>query len=86
MRKQRGDYEDADNVSKKNENEFEIKPVNVEEMCGTEAFFALMGMKMMKLAKKYTKSLEEIHSMFYMVSCDFELLEQILEAQANDHM
>jgi len=44
-------------------------------MSGTEAFFALMGIKMMKLAKKYTKTLEEIHSMFYMVSCDFELLE-----------
>jgi hypothetical protein len=55
-------------------------------MSGKEAFFALMGMKMMKLAKKYTKTLEEIHSMFYMVSCDFELLEQILEAQVNEHM
>jgi hypothetical protein len=30
MRKQRGDYEDADNLSKKEEDEYEIKPVDVE--------------------------------------------------------
>ena len=46
-----------------------------EDMNGREAFFALMAMKMMKLAKKYSRKLEDIHGLFFMVSCDFELLE-----------
>ena len=55
-------------------------------MNGREAFFALMAMKMMELAKKYSRKLEDLHSIFFMVSCDFQLLEQMLDAQANEHM
>lgn len=55
-------------------------------MNGREAFFALMAMKMMELAKKYHRKLEDMHSLFFMMSCDFQLLEQMLEAQANESM
>ena len=52
-----------------------MQAIDVEKMNGQEAFFALVAMKMMKLGKKYSKTLEEVHSLFYMVSCDFQLLE-----------
>ena len=52
MRKQRGDYDEAENADGKAD-EYLIKPVDINQMSGKEAFFSLMAMKMMKLAKKY---------------------------------
>lgn len=48
-------------------------------MDAKQAFFSLLAIKMMKLSKKFNKSLSEIHTMFYMVSCDLHILECILE-------
>jgi len=53
-------------------------------MNGREAFFSLMAIKMMKLSHKYQRKLEDLHSIFYMVSCDWQILESILEAQLNE--
>lgn len=44
-----------------------------------QAFFSLLAVKMMKLSKKFNKSLAEIHTIFYTVSCDLQILEHILE-------
>ena len=53
-------------------------------MTGREAFFALMGIKMISFSKQYKKNLEELHDLFYSVSCDWESLEYILNAQKAD--
>lgn len=52
-------------------------------MDAKEAFFSLVAIKMMKLSKKYQKSLAELHNLFYMVSCDFDVLEHILEQEVS---
>ena len=53
-------------------------------MTGRDAFFALMGIKMVKLSKQYKKTLEELHDLFYSVSCDWGRLDFILNAQRED--
>jgi len=53
-------------------------------MTGRDAFFALMGIKMVKLSKQYKKTLEELHDLFYSVSCDWGRLDFILNAQKED--
>jgi len=78
--------EDCEGQGEGNEQKVEKIPVAPEDMNGREAFFALMAMKMMELAKKYHRKLEDMHSLFFMMSCDFQLLEQMLEAQANENM
>jgi hypothetical protein len=45
-----------------------------------DALFALIGIKMMKLSQKYNRRLDELHGIFYTVSCDWKRLEQILES------
>ena len=81
MRIEHGDQEDA---TKANEDGVDSKEEKValtpDDMNGSEAFFALMAIKIMKLANKYNRKLDDIHSLFFMVSCDFQLLEQTLEA------
>lgn len=47
-------------------------------MTARDAFFALMAIKMMKLSQKYNRKLEDLHDMFYTVSCDWQRLEQVL--------
>lgn len=44
-------------------------------MTGKDALFALIGIRLMKLSQKYTRKLDELHRLFYSVSCDWELLE-----------
>lgn len=59
----------------------ELKPDNAkneitnEDMSEREAFFALMAIKMMNLSQKYQRKLEDLHDIFYTVSCDWERLE-----------
>ena len=53
-------------------------------MSEREAFFALMAIKMMNLSQKYQRKLEDLHDIFYTVSCDWERLEQVLQASAPD--
>jgi len=52
-------------------------------MTGREAFFALVGIKMMSLSQKYNRKLEELHGLFYTVSCDWKQLELLLQADEN---
>ena len=49
------------------------------EMTDREAFFSAMAVRMMQLSKKYNRKLEDLHDIFYTVSCDFERLEQVLQ-------
>ena len=72
IRKQHG-YEvvnDQDNDTDKAKKPEPI-PIQKDEMNGREAFFSLIAIKMMKLSQKYNRKLEDLHSIFYMVSCDW---------------
>ena len=75
-RKQHGD-EPMNNEDGTNGNKKTTEPVVLakEKMNGREAFFSLMAIKMMKLSHKYQRKLEDLHSIFYMVSCDWQILE-----------
>jgi len=53
--------------------------VKKDEMSGSEALFALIGIRMMKLSQKYNRKLDELHTLFYSVSCDWEQLEIVLQ-------
>jgi hypothetical protein len=46
-----------------------------DDMTEREAFFALIAIKMMNLSQKYHRKLDELHDIFYSVSCDWERLE-----------
>lgn len=50
-------------------------------MNGREAYFALVGIRMMALSQKYNRKLEDLHIMFYTVSCDWKKLETLLQAE-----
>lgn len=54
----------------------ELLPENMDQK---DALFALIGIKMMKLSQKYNRRLDELHGLFYTVSCDWKRLESILE-------
>jgi len=58
-------------------------PVEVtkEQMSAKDAFFALMSIKMMRLSQKYSRSLSDLHDLFYTVSCDWKRLEAVLLQQ-----
>ena len=53
-------------------------------MSARDAFFALMAIKMMKLSQKYNRKLEDLHDIFYTVSCDWQRLEEVLQASSNE--
>lgn len=72
MRREHGDQMDVDFLHGESaESKIEKVALTAQDMNGREAFFALMAMKMMQLAKKYQRKLEDLHSIFFMVSCDF---------------
>jgi len=50
---------------------------------GKEAYFALMAKDMLDLAKKYSKDVDEIHKVFYQVSCNREKLVKHLSGDKN---
>jgi hypothetical protein len=52
-----------------------LKEVKSSEMSAREAFFAMVGIKMMELSERYSKTLEDLHTLFYSVSCDWGVLE-----------
>ena len=49
-------------------------------MTGRDAFFALMAIKMLKLSQQYGRKLDELHDLFYSVSCDWDRLQELLQA------
>lgn len=57
-----------------------VKPEEVgpELMSEKDAVFALIGIRMMKLSQKYNLKLDELHTLFYSVSCDWDQLEAVL--------
>lgn len=50
----------------------EPQELGKEQMSGKDALFALIAIRMMKLSQKYNKKLDELHHLFYTVSCDWE--------------
>ena len=64
--------EDDDNDLNEDQEHVDITNDN---MTTRDAFFALMAIKMMKLSQKYHRKLEDLHDMFYTVSCDWQRLE-----------
>ena len=73
--------EDEDNDLNEDQQHIDITD---DEMTSRDAFFALMAIKMMKLSQKYHRKLEDLHDMFYTVSCDWERLEQVLQASSSE--
>lgn len=53
-----------------------------DQMNTRDAFFSLMAIKMMNLSQRYNRKLEDLHDMFYTVSCDWTRLEKVLKDQA----
>lgn len=51
----------------------------VELTTAQEAYFALLTADMQGLADKYKRDVEDIHKIFFQVSCDREKLHKILE-------
>ena len=58
--------------------DIEIKP---ESLSAREAYFAMVGIRMMSLSQKYNRSLEDLHKLFFTVSCDWKQLESLLQAE-----
>lgn len=52
---------------------------NVALTNGEAAYFALLASDMLELADKYKRDIDEIHKIFFEVSCDREKLIKILE-------
>lgn len=52
-----------------------------EKMTGRDAYFALMAVRMLRISQKYGRNLKDLHELFYAVSCDWDRLEEALEAQ-----
>ena len=51
----------------------------LEISTGQEAYFALLADDMLNIAQTYGKDLQEVHKIFYEVSCDREKLIKVLE-------
>lgn len=43
------------------------------------AFFALLAQDMMQIAEKYEKDIDEVHKIYYQVSCSREKLVKVLQ-------
>ena len=54
---------------------------NQQAMSKRDAYFSLIAIKMMKLSDKYKRKLEDLHDLFYTVSCDFTRLEKVLQQE-----
>lgn len=50
---------------------------------GEVAFFALLAQDMLELADKYKRDVDEVHRLFFEVSCDRDRLVKLLEGQKN---
>ena len=55
----------------------EKRQVNVTN--GEDAFFALLASDMLDLAEKYKRDVDELHRLFFEVSCDREKLIRLLD-------
>jgi len=57
----------------------EKRQVNITE--GEVAFFALLASDMLDLAEKYKRDVDEVHQLFFQVSCDRAKLVKLLESK-----
>jgi hypothetical protein len=48
---------------------------------GEEGFFALLASDMLDLAEKYKRDVDDVHRLFFEVSCDREKLVKLLEGK-----
>ena len=48
---------------------------------GEVAYFALLASDMLELAEKYKRDVDDVHHMFFEVSCDREKLIRLLDGQ-----
>lgn len=48
---------------------------------GEVAFFALLAQDMLDLAEKYKRDVDEVHKLFFEVSCDRDKLVKLLDGQ-----
>ncbi|CDW88076.1 UNKNOWN [Stylonychia lemnae] len=48
---------------------------------GQEAFFALLAQDLMEIADNYKRDIDEVHKIFFEVSCDREKLKKVLDGQ-----
>lgn len=60
-----------------------LEKFNPDQMTGRDAYFALMAVRMLRISQKYGRNLKDLHEAFYSVSCDWDRLEEVLEAQRN---
>ena len=51
----------------------------LEELTPQDAFFALLSDDLLRLADKYHRPIDEIHALFFSVSCDRQKLLEALE-------
>lgn len=51
----------------------------VKASTGEEAYFALLASDMLNLAEKYKRNVEDIHSIFFEVNCERDMLIKCLE-------
>ena len=56
-------------------------PVKIQT--GQEAYFALLAQDMFKIAERYNKDIQEVHKIFYEVSCNRENLIRVLKDEQN---
>jgi hypothetical protein len=55
------------------------KGTPIEIQTGQEAYFALLAQDMFKIAQRYNKDIQEVHKIFYEVSCNRENLIKVLK-------
>ncbi len=48
---------------------------------GQEAYFALLAQDLLDLADKYKRDIDEVHKIFFEVSCERDRLIKVLEGQ-----
>lgn len=48
-------------------------------MTGRDAYFSLMAIRMLKLSQKTKIKLDQLHEMFFSVSCNWQKLEALLD-------
>jgi hypothetical protein len=78
--KVKGIGEKSENFSEEDRKQ-ELEEVKTDSLTARDAFFAMVGIKMIGLAERFSKSLEDLHSLFFQVSCDWAVMEEILIAE-----
>ena len=69
-------------VSKVDETRLQVRNTESNKLVpidqGRDAYFALLAQDMLSLADKFSKDVDEVHKLFFQVSCDRERLVKYL--------